>query len=66
MKSCSTKLFLLTVDIFAPRQSRPHLTWLRIEMIVMVMMVVVLLLMMVKVTIEKTISNMSASLAHLS
>ena len=35
-------------------------------MIVMVMMVVVLLLMMVKVTIEKTISNMSASLAHLS
>ena len=58
VKSCSTKLFFLTVDIFAPCQSRPHLTLLRIGMIVMVMMVVVLLLMMVKVTIEKTITNM--------
>ena len=66
VESCCTKLFLLSVDVLAPRQSPPHLMLLRIEMVLMMMMVVVVLLMMVKVVIEKTISYMLDSLAYLS
>ena len=51
VESCCTKLFLLSVDVLAPRQSPPHLMLLRIEMVLMMMMVV--LLMIVKVVIEK-------------